>query len=140
MQKACRVGIGRKTREASQARQQIAARASIFRRSFHGVRRHAQLAELLDESCAPQIQETGRVCHGAVGTLESLLDQAALDGEQMCAQVETFLRKNSESSERIERRGFDRRWRGEDQLLRLPQEDFCQALSVPTQSTSDAGS
>jgi len=27
---------------------------------------------------------------------------------------------------------FDRRWRGEDQLLRLPQEDFCQALSVPS--------
>jgi serine/threonine-protein kinase HipA len=26
---------------------------------------------------------------------------------------------------------FDRRWRGEDRLLRLPQEDFCQALSVP---------
>ena len=24
---------------------------------------------------------------------------------------------------------FDRRWRGDDQLLRLPQEDFCQALS-----------
>jgi len=27
---------------------------------------------------------------------------------------------------------FDRLWRGEDQLLRLPQEDFCQALSVPS--------
>jgi serine/threonine-protein kinase HipA len=27
---------------------------------------------------------------------------------------------------------FDRRWRGEDQLLRLPQEDFCQALSIPS--------
>lgn len=27
---------------------------------------------------------------------------------------------------------FDRRWRGADQLLRLPQEDFCQALSVPS--------
>jgi len=27
---------------------------------------------------------------------------------------------------------FDRRWRGKDQLLRLPQEDFCQALSVPS--------
>ena len=27
---------------------------------------------------------------------------------------------------------FDRRWRAEDQVLRLPQEDFCQALSVPS--------
>lgn len=27
---------------------------------------------------------------------------------------------------------FDRRWRSKDQLLRLPQEDFCQALSVPS--------
>lgn len=27
---------------------------------------------------------------------------------------------------------FDRRWRGDDHLLRLPQEDFCQALSVPS--------
>jgi serine/threonine-protein kinase HipA len=27
---------------------------------------------------------------------------------------------------------FDRRWRGNDQLLRLPQEDFCQALSAPS--------
>ncbi len=27
---------------------------------------------------------------------------------------------------------FDRRWRGDDQLLRMPQEDFCQALSVPS--------
>lgn len=27
---------------------------------------------------------------------------------------------------------FDRRWRGNDLLLRLPQEDFCQALSVPS--------
>ncbi len=27
---------------------------------------------------------------------------------------------------------FDRRWRNKDQLLRLPQEDFCQALSVPS--------
>lgn len=26
---------------------------------------------------------------------------------------------------------FDRQWRGEDRLIRLPQEDFCQALSVP---------
>lgn len=27
---------------------------------------------------------------------------------------------------------FDRSWRGKDQLLRLPQEDFCQALSFPS--------
>lgn len=27
---------------------------------------------------------------------------------------------------------FDRLWRGDDQVLRLPQEDFCQALSVPS--------
>jgi len=27
---------------------------------------------------------------------------------------------------------FDRRWRGKDELLRLPQEDFCQALSTPS--------
>jgi serine/threonine-protein kinase HipA len=27
---------------------------------------------------------------------------------------------------------FDRAWRGADQLLRLPQEDFCQALSFPS--------
>ena len=27
---------------------------------------------------------------------------------------------------------FDRRWRGDSQLLRLPQEDCCQALSIPS--------
>jgi serine/threonine-protein kinase HipA len=29
---------------------------------------------------------------------------------------------------------FDRRWTGDNRLLRLPQEDFCQALSVPPTS------
>ena len=42
------------------------------------------------------------------------------------AEIQTFGETNALVIER-----FDRRWTKEGRLLRLPQEDFCQALSVP---------
>lgn len=65
---------------------------------------------------------------------------ASVDNEHYCltllkvfgldvahTQIKTFGKRRVLVVER-----FDRRWRGDDALLRLPQEDCCQAMSVPS--------
>src|SRR6185437_6174571 len=75
----------------SRWRQQSAAPASIFRRGLD-----AELAQLLDESRAAQIEEARGVRDGAVGTLERLLYESALDREEVRPQVEPRLRQRSQ--------------------------------------------
>lgn len=55
------------------------------------------------------------------------LKLAAAFGLPVC---EAEIRAFGETAALVVRR-FDRRWRRDGRLLRLPQEDFCQALSVP---------
>src|SRR5580700_3427677 len=57
---------------------------SIFRRCA----RHAELAQLLDESRAAQVEEARGVGDRATAALERLLDETALDAQQMDAQVD----------------------------------------------------
>ena len=67
---------------------------------------------------------------GAHGDLaESVYAMAvlfALDRAAARAEIADFGGRRTLIVER-----FDRRWTGDNRLLRLPQEDFCQALSIP---------
>src|SRR5579863_5642710 len=95
----------------SRWRQESAAGASIFRR-----RLDAELAQLLDESRAAQIEETGSVRNGAIGALEGLLDQRALDRQQVRPQVEAGLGQGRQCSGRA---GLGRARRGDGNGARL---------------------
>lgn len=78
---------------------------------------------------------------GEVPTAFGMIDMAAsVDNEHYClklleafglsvnqTQIETFGERRVLVVER-----FDRLWQGDGRLLRLPQEDFCQALGVPS--------
>jgi serine/threonine-protein kinase HipA len=77
---------------------------------------------------------------GEIPTASGIIDMnASVDNEHYCLTlleefglkvattwIETFGKRRVLVVER-----FDRRWRGTDNLLRLPQEDCCQALGVP---------
>ena len=77
---------------------------------------------------------------GEIPTASGIIDMnASVDNEHYCLTlleefglevaktwIETFGKRRVLVVER-----FDRRWRGPDDLLRLPQEDCCQALGVP---------
>ena len=77
---------------------------------------------------------------GEIPTASGIIDMnASVDNEHFCLTlleefgldvaktwIETFGQRRVLVVER-----FDRRWRGADNLLRLPQEDCCQALGVP---------
>ena len=65
--------------------------ASNFRRRL--VAGDAELAQLLDQRRAAQAEQARRLGHGATRTLHRLRDQPVLDGEQVCAQVDTVLRQ-----------------------------------------------
>ena len=78
---------------------------------------------------------------GKIPTAFGLIDMAAsVDNEHYClklleafglpvnqTEIQTFGKRRVLVVER-----FDRLWQNDDRLLRLPQEDFCQALSVPS--------
>ncbi len=78
---------------------------------------------------------------GKIPTASGLIDMAAsVDNEHYClklleafglpvnqTEIQTFGKRRVLVVER-----FDRLWQDEDRLLRLPQEDFCQALGVPS--------
>ncbi len=78
---------------------------------------------------------------GKIPTAFGLIDMAAsVDNEHYClklleafglpvnqTEIQTFGKRRVLVVER-----FDRLWQNDDRLLRLPQEDFCQALGVPS--------
>ncbi len=78
---------------------------------------------------------------GKIPTAFGLIDMAAsVDNEHYClklleafglpvnqTEIQTFGKRRVLVVER-----FDRLWQDDDRLLRLPQEDFCQALGVPS--------
>jgi serine/threonine-protein kinase HipA len=78
---------------------------------------------------------------GDIPTASGMIDMAAsVDNEHYClklleafglsvnqTQIETFGERRVLVVER-----FDRLWQGDNRLLRVPQEDFCQALGVPS--------
>lgn len=77
---------------------------------------------------------------GQIPSADGMIDMSdSVDNEHYCmklmqafglevasTQIETFGKRRVLVVER-----FDRRWRDEDSILRLPQEDCCQALGVP---------
>src|SRR3546814_546454 len=77
---------------------------------------------------------------GQIPTAFGMIDmEASVDNEHYClelmrafgldvanTEIVTFGKRRVLAVER-----FDRLWRGGSQLLRLPQEDFCQAMGVP---------
>src|SRR3546814_8263478 len=78
---------------------------------------------------------------GQIPTAFGMIDmEASVDNEHYClelmrafgldvanTEIVTFGKRRVLAVER-----FDRLWRGGSQLLRLPQEDFCQAMGVPS--------
>ena len=88
----CKSRAGRNRRAKRAARHSCGngspSRASIFRQVSRVRGGHAEFAELLDESRAAQVQKTGGVRDGAVGTRAAPARRAAFDGEQMRAQVQ----------------------------------------------------
>lgn len=90
---------------------------------------------------------TTHILKPQMGALPNGLDmRRSVENEHLCLQLTAALGLPSANTEiidfdservlSVER--FDRRWTRDGRLLRLPQEDFCQALSVPPTLKYDA--
>ena len=107
------------------------------------------LAGMQEKTALLYLDNTWRIPHGSTATTHIIKPQIgrrgdvdltqSVENEYLCMQIlialglPTAATKIADFDDQralvIER--FDRRWTSDDRLLRLPQEDCCQALSVP---------
>jgi serine/threonine-protein kinase HipA len=112
-----------------------------FRISVAGAQEKTALLRLDGQWLKPHgTTPTTHILKGAIGELPNGIDLShSVENEYYClklaaafglpvanAEIATFGKTKALVIER-----FDRRWTKEGRLLRIPQEDFCQALSVP---------
>lgn len=112
-----------------------------FRISVAGAQEKTALLRLRDQWIKPHgLTPTTHIFKAPIGMLPNGIDLShSVENEYYClrlaeafglpvnrAEICTFGKTQALVVER-----FDRRWAGEDRLLRLPQEDMCQALSIP---------
>ena len=90
---------------------------------------------------------TTHIMKPQIGVLPNGIDLSrSVENEHLCLKLTAALGLPSALTEIVEFEGervlvierFDRRWTGDGRLLRLPQEDCCQALSVPPSLKYDA--
>src|SRR5215471_18728836 len=112
-----------------------------FRISIAGAQQKTALLRWKGRWCKPRgTTATTHIFKPTIGRLPNGVDlTSSVENEYLClkilnalglpaakAEMETFGRRRVLIVER-----FDRLWTGDQRLLRLPQEDSCQALSVP---------
>ena len=112
-----------------------------FRISIAGAQEKTALLRMDDKWLKPHgTTPTTHIFKGAIGELPNGIDLChSVENEYYClklaaafglpvnnAEIATFGKTKALVVER-----FDRRWTKAGRLLRIPQEDFCQALSVP---------
>ncbi len=112
-----------------------------FRISIAGAQEKTALLRMDDKWLKPHgTTPTTHIFKGAIGELPNGIDLShSVENEYYClklaaafglpvnnAEIATFGKTKALVVER-----FDRRWTKAGRLLRIPQEDFCQALSVP---------
>lgn len=112
-----------------------------FRISIAGAQEKTALLRWNGQWCKPSgTTATTHIFKPSIGKLPNGVDlTASVENEYLCLKILNALGLPAASTERetfghrraliVER--FDRIWTGDQRLLRLPQEDSCQALSVP---------
>lgn len=119
-----------------------------FRISIAGAQEKTALLCWDGQWCVPRgSTATTHILKPQMGTLPNGLDmRRSVENEHLCLRLTTALGLPSANTEIIDFDGervlsverFDRRWTRDGRLLRLPQEDLCQALSVPPTLKYDA--
>jgi serine/threonine-protein kinase HipA len=90
---------------------------------------------------------TTHILKPQIGKRDNLDLSQSVENEHLCMSLTAELGLPTARTEIVEFGGkrvlvverFDRRWTLDHRLLRLPQEDFCQALSVPPTSKYESG-
>lgn len=119
-----------------------------FRISIAGAQEKTALLYRDGQWCIPRgSTATTHILKPQMGLLPNGLDmRRSVENEHLCLKLTAALGLPSSNTEIIDFDGervlsverFDRRWTRDGRLLRLPQEDFCQALSVPPTLKYDA--
>ena len=112
-----------------------------FRISIAGMQEKTALLCWKDKWHLPRgSTATTHIVKPQIGMLPNGLDRSrSVENEHLCLRLAAALDLPAATSEITDFDGervlvierFDRRWTRDGRLLRLPQEDFCQALSVP---------
>ncbi len=112
-----------------------------FRISIAGAQEKTALLHLNGQWHIPVgATATTHILKPEIGRLRNGLDLSlSVENEHLCMQLAAAFGLPCAATEMAQFAGrkalvverFDRRWTGDDRLLRLPQEDCCQALSVP---------
>ena len=112
-----------------------------FRISIAGMQEKTALLRWKDKWHLPRgSTATTHIVKPHIGMLPNGLDWSrSVENEHLCLRLTAMLGLPAAKSEIADFEGervlvverFDRRWTRDERLLRLPQEDFCQALSVP---------
>ena len=114
--------------------------AGEFRMSIAGVQEKTALLFWNDQWCIPHGNTaTTHILKPQIGRREGLDFSMSVENEYLCMQFTAALGLSTAKTNMMELGGkrvlvverFDRLWTGDGRLLRLPQEDCCQALSVP---------
>ena len=112
-----------------------------FRISIAGMQEKTALLRWKDRWHLPRgSAATTHIVKPQIGLLPNGLDWSrSVENEHLCLRLAVALGLPAATTKIVEFDGervlvverFDRRWTRDGRLLRLPQEDFCQALSVP---------
>lgn len=112
-----------------------------FRISLAGAQEKTALLSWKDKWCIPHgTTATTHILKPQIGVLPNGMDLSnSVENEHLCLEIVSALGLPAAKSTIVDFAGtrvlaierFDRRWTKDDRLLRLPQEDCCQALSVP---------
>ena len=119
-----------------------------FRISIAGVQKKTALLYWKEKWHIPRGgTATTHILKPQIGVLPNGVDWSrSVENEHLCLRLAAALGLPSATTEIADFHGervlvierFDRRWTRDERLLRLPQEDFCQALSVPPTLKYDA--
>lgn len=112
-----------------------------FRISLAGAQEKTALLHWQDKWQVPHgTTATTHILKPKIGTLPNGIDLTqSIENEHLCMRLTEAFGLPTAKTQMLEFSGkralvverFDRRWTGDGRLLRLPQEDCCQALSVP---------